>query len=453
MIEQDLYKKNAELDAVNELLSLTRKLYQISLLSLDPAAIAEKMSSAIRDGLRLEMAGIFLFDKDVDTLNPLAFAKSERLVSVLRKSDFSLRDVNITDVSKRPAFKNIFDGQPLMTSKLSDVWGGLVKDEILNDITNLVNIKTAIIYPLLTEEHVLGAVVLGYTLSYEKITDVERDSIKSFADVIAVALDKSYTYKELDSANKSLKNMYVQMVESNKKLKTVDETKSRILSFASHHLQNPMENIVMGASMLVDGSFGDISVEAKKAAVKMFESARHLSLTVKMWLKALDFEEGNVSYKMENFDIADLVQSSTKDWNTVAIDRGIVFTIETDNKPPYIINADKIWIRDAVLNIVDNAFKMTEKGFVKVKIEKIGIEKIRVSVADSGVGIDDETMVKLFDKFEKGNEGYKRDIEGTGLGLYISKKVIEEGHGGKIWAESAGREKGATFYFELNLAK
>ena len=83
MIEQDLYKKNAELDAVNELLSLTRKLYQISLLSLDPAAIAEKMSSAIRDGLRLEMAGIFLFDKDVDTLNPLAFAKSERLVSVL----------------------------------------------------------------------------------------------------------------------------------------------------------------------------------------------------------------------------------------------------------------------------------------------------------------------------------------------------------------------------------
>ena len=83
-VESELYKKNAELDSVNELLSLTRKLYQITLLTLDPAALADKISTTMRDSLNLEMTGIFLFDREKDELDPLALAKSERLLSVLR---------------------------------------------------------------------------------------------------------------------------------------------------------------------------------------------------------------------------------------------------------------------------------------------------------------------------------------------------------------------------------
>ena len=92
---------------------------------------------------------------------------------------------------------------------------------------------------------------------------------------------------------------------------------------------------------------------------------------------------------------------------------------------------------------------MTEKGFIKVKIEKMGIEKIRFSVADGGIGIDEQTLSMLFQKFERGHTGWKNNVEGTGLGLYISKKIVEEGHHGRIWAESKGVGKGATFYVEL----
>ena len=453
-VESELYKKNAELDSVNELLSLTRKLYQITLLTLDPAALADKISTTMRDSLNLEMTGIFLFDREKDELDPLALAKSERLLSVLRKSNFVMRDVVITGMSKRVAFKNIFEGQPLVTTNLADVWGGLIEDAILAEITNSANVKTVIVYPLLTEERVLGAVVLGYTLAWDKITEVERETMKSFADVIAVALDKSRTYRELDHANSNLKDLYGQMVEANKKLKTIDETKSTILSFASHHLQNPMENIVMGTSMMADGSYGIPTPEMKKAAVGVFESARHLSLTIKLWLKALDFEEDKVKFKMEKFDLVDLLNRIAKDWTMVSTERNIAFSIETDSKPPYTILADEGWLRDVAMNLIDNAFKMTEKGFVKVKIEKVigsdKNEKIRMSVADSGVGIDAETLPKLFEKFERGDEGYKKDIEGTGLGLYISKKIIEDGHHGRIWAESAGHDKGATFFVEID---
>ncbi len=450
-LEQKLYKKNVELDGINELLSLMRELYKISLLSLEPEILAEKITTTMRDSLHLEMSGIFLFDHNKDSLEPLAFSKSNRLVSVLRKSNFVLRDISIPKITKNKLFKNLFEGQFVVTENLSDIWGGLIRDDILKEIAVSANLKTVLVYPLLTEERVIGTMLLGYTLKYTEFSNAEKESMKSFADVIAVALDKSYTYHDLNEAKKNLESMYANMLEANKKLKTVDETKSTILSFASHYLQNPIQNIVMGASMLVDGSFGAVSVEAKKASVKMFESARHLSLTVKMWLKALDFEEGHIAYKKEKFDVALLAERLLQDWSDVAKERNIVLSFKTDNKSPYIIEADQSWIRDVIANIYDNALKMTEKGFIQVEIEKVDGEKIKLSIADSGFGINEETMSKLFQKFERGDQGWKKDVDGTGLGLYICKKIVEEGHGGKIWAESAGVGKGSTFFVELKI--
>ena len=423
-IEQELYRKNVELFTVNQLLSVTRELYEISLLSLSPSALAEQISTAMRDKLHLEMAGIFRFDREHDTLIPLAFAKSERLITTLRQFGFMLRDITITEVTQRPAFKNIFNGKPFITANASDVWGGLIQSKDLEILSVSANLKTIIIYPLLTEERVLGAVLLGYTSPYEQFSEIEKASSQSFANVIAGALDKSYTYKELTTANKNLTVVNKEMEIANEKLKTIDETKSSILSFAQHYLQNPIEDIVMASSMMADGSFGDKIDDIKKASVKMFESARHLSLTVKMWLKALDFEENRVKYQMESFNLADLINNINKDWAIIANNRGLNLSFETDNHPPYTITADKSWIHDVVINIIDNSFKMTEKGFIKIKIEKIGIEKIRFSVADSGVGIDEQTLSMLFQKFERGHAGWKNNVEGTGLCLYISKKIF-----------------------------
>ncbi len=450
LAEQELYKKNAELDSLNEILSLARQLYQISLLALDPTSLSEKISIIMRDSMHLEMSGVFIFDRSRDILTPLAFAKSERLISAIRKAGFLFKDIEITNATKRPAFQKMFDGQTFTTQNLADIWGELVDNKNLTDLTNTANIKTVIVHPLLTEERVIGVMILGLTSTYNQIWMTKEESLKSFADVIAVALDKSYTYAELGESNKKLQDLYARMVEQNKQLKTIDETKSNILSFASHHLQNPMENVVMGTSMIADGSFGVVSPEVKNAAVKTFESARHLSLTIKLWLKALEFEENKITFLMKKFNLLDVVNMITKDWEMVATTRGIIFSVETDDKAPYNIYADESWIRDVIMNLTDNAFKMTEKGFIKIKVEKIGIEKTRLSVIDSGIGIDSEILPKLFTKFERGDEGYKKDIEGTGLGLYISKKIIEKGHNGIIKVESSGKGKGSTFYFELD---
>ncbi len=302
---------------------------------------------------------------------------------------------------------------------------------------------------MLTEERIIGVMILGLNSEYNQIWTTKKESLRSFADIIAVALDKSYTYKELNIEHKKITEMYDQMVIANEKLKTVDATKSSILSYAQHYLQNPIADIVMGTSMIADGSFGVVPEELKKPTINIFENARHLSLTVKMWLKALDFEENRVTYKLVDLDLADTADKITKQWVDIAQSRNITLSFEIDNKPPYIIKADEVWIHEVVANLIDNAFKMTKEGFIKLKVEKVGIEKIRFSIADSGVGIDPETLPLLFQKFERGRAGWKNNIEGTGLGLYLSKKIIEEGHHGKIWAESKGAGKGATFVFEV----
>lgn len=448
-IERELYAKNVELDFANEIFSLTHEIYGAGLLNLGPATFSERAVSIIREKLQLEMAGVFSYKQKEDILEPLVFAKSERTISALRKMGFLLKDIKITSASKRPAFKDIFDGKILITNNISDIWGGLVSQNNLNTITALSNIKTFLVYPLLTEEKFIGVLLFGLHLGYSELPEIEREAMKSFSDIIAIVLDKAYIHRKMNEVNQNLVSTNLELLKANEELKTIDETKSAILSNASHHLQNPLQDIVTGTSMLLDGSFGAISPEAKKAAGAMFESARHLTITFKMWLKTLDFENDKVEYKKEPFDLAVLAEKTIDSWRESAKERGLELILETDNHSPYIVNGDPEWIREVIINLVDNALKMTEKGFIKLKLEKFGVEKIQLSVIDSGAGISAETMKRLFQEFEKGKEGWKKDVYGTGMGLYLSKKIIEEGHNGRIFALSNGAGKGATFKFEL----
>lgn len=449
-LQEELYKKNVELHFVNEFLSLTRELYSISLLSLGPTALSEKITSVIREKLEFEMAGVFVWKHDEDILEPLYIAKSDLVTGVMRKMNFRFREIKITEASKRPALKSLFDGKQLKALDLASVWGGLVKPEDLETISKESNIKAVLLYPLLTEERFIGVFFLALHSSFEELPEIERDQLKTFSDIIAVSLDKAYAYKKLSEVNQSLVSANIDLLKANEELKTVDATKSAILSSASHHLQNPLQNMVMGTSMLLDGSYGTLTPEAKKTVAGIFESARHLTITLKMWLKALDFENNRVEYKFEIFNLSEFVQRIIKEWKVSAGERGLQIFFETDQQEPYTINADKEWIREVVINLVDNALKMTEKGFVKIRVEKNGVEKVRLLVEDTGVGISEETMLHLFNKFEKGKEGWKKDIYGTGLGLYICKKIIEDGHDGKISALSKGPNKGAIFTVELS---
>jgi signal transduction histidine kinase len=124
----------------------------------------------------------------------------------------------------------------------------------------------------------------------------------------------------------------------------------------------------------------------------------------------------------------------------------LIFTLPKEKLPLIYMDAAKI--REVISNLIDNALKYTEKGSVEVILERHD-RMVRVTVADTGMGVDPKTISHLFSKFIRGSkEASKMNVAGTGLGLYVGKSFIEAHHG-RIWIESEGVGKGSKFIIEL----
>jgi signal transduction histidine kinase len=129
-----------------------------------------------------------------------------------------------------------------------------------------------------------------------------------------------------------------------------------------------------------------------------------------------------------------------------AMKEGVEFDIHLP-KSSIMVHADKQKLKHVIINLLDNAIKYTGKGKIELRLEKKS-EKARLMIKDSGIGISAEAIGSLFNKFVRAANATKVNSVGTGLGLYVVKKIIESHHG-KVWVESEGEGKGSEFYVEL----
>jgi signal transduction histidine kinase len=150
-----------------------------------------------------------------------------------------------------------------------------------------------------------------------------------------------------------------------------------------------------------------------------------------------------------NFE--ELVENVIEELETTAKKKKLKLIYKKPKKALPKVRIDREKIRQVVMNLIDNAIKYTEKGKVQVELKLIK-NKILFSVSDSGMGIEEGDMINLFKKFSRGQGTSVIHTEGTGLGLYVARQMIES-HKGKIWAESEGKGKGAKFIFELPILK
>lgn len=435
-LTQDIYKKNVEMSIKNKTLSLLRTLYQTSILSLDPAALSAKLSEAIRKDLNLELAGIFSYNKEKDMLTPFHFSKSDRLIESLDAIGFRFRDVIITEVSKRPFFKTSMQGGvSSSTTKISEVWEGLVSSDYLKKLDDESHVKTVIAFPLIIERTPIGMLLLGLNRDYDTLNTFEKESIKSLIDVVSVALDRSNLYKEVQDANE--------------KLKSLDKLKTEFLSLASHQLRSPLTAIKGYTSMLLQGDFGSVNDNQKEAIDRVFQSSNHLTRIVEDLLNTSKIEQGGMQYTMTPFDLRKTAEDLVKDLSVTAEKKGLTLTFSAEGKEPFTVNGDMEKLRQVLLNLTDNALKYTEKGTIAISVakDKTG-KKIIWSSKDTGMGIPPEILPTLFQKFSRG-EGGRVNTGGSGLGLYLAKEIVGA-HKGRVWAESEGKGKGAQFYVELD---
>lgn len=241
------------------------------------------------------------------------------------------------------------------------------------------------------------------------------------------------------------------LASANEELKKLDAAKSEFISIAGHQLRTPLTVIKGYASMVIEGSFGEVGEKAREAINKVFVSSVTLTKLVADLLDLSRIESGKIRYDMKEMKLEDVVYAVIGELQETAAAKSVTVKFSNQNLKSKAIFADIDKIHELVINLIDNAIKYSEKGRVDMSLSEAprdGKEYLLLSVKDTGMGIKAEDIPKLFTKFVRSEEARKVRPDGMGIGLYFVKKIAED-HRGRVWAESPGLGKGSTFFVEL----
>jgi len=230
-------------------------------------------------------------------------------------------------------------------------------------------------------------------------------------------------------------------------LERIDTAKTEFLSMASHQLRTPLGVIKGYISMMLEGDYGEIPEEAKERLKNAYVSNDRLVKLVNDLLDVTRLEMGRIELNLEKASIEEIISSVVEEMKGTAEKKGLYLKWAKPATALPEMSLDKNKIRQVILNLVDNGIKYTQKGGITVKVRRMNSE-VRIEVRDTGVGMEKKEIANLFEIMARGRAGFQYWMQGAGLGLYTAKKFAEM-HGGKVWAESPGKDKGSTFYIEL----
>ena len=237
----------------------------------------------------------------------------------------------------------------------------------------------------------------------------------------------------------------------NDRLQRLDQLKSEFVSIASHQLRSPLSAVLGYASMLKEGSYGKLPAKALEAALRIEESARLMASSVEDYLNVSQIEAGHMKYNFSDFSLREQALHVTDDLRPLALKQSIMLLFRTKLESDGMTHADKGKTEQILHNLVDNAIKYTTQGTITVILrDDTTIKRLYLDVIDTGIGMSQETLNSIFDKFERGSNANSANIHGTGLGLFTALKLAEA-MGGTITAHSEGEGKGSCFTLELPL--
>ena len=252
-----------------------------------------------------------------------------------------------------------------------------------------------------------------------------------------------------------------------KRLEELDRSKSEFVSIASHQLRTPLTAMKGYISMILEGSYGTSETKQKKPLESIFESNERLIRLVNDLLNVSRIESGKIEMKWEQGSVEEVIKSVVEELRIKTKEKNVDLVFEEPESSLPLIRIDKEKIRNVMLNVIDNAIRYTPQGNIIVnvkyqmspfdftqgalsRVERANAKtpNLLISVQDTGEGMTQEEIGKLFQTFSRGGAGMRFSTEGAGLGLYIAKKFVEM-LTGRIWVESKGKGQGSTFYVEL----
>ncbi|HRV76424.1 MAG TPA: HAMP domain-containing sensor histidine kinase, partial [Candidatus Saccharimonadales bacterium] len=294
------------------------------------------------------------------------------------------------------------------------------------------------------------AMYLGPKRSGESYNAQDLDALRIISKELVVGLQNAMRFEEIKLFNLELQHKVDlatgKLRDQNKKLILADELKDDFLSIASHQMRTPISAINGYASILNSGDAGKLNKNQQKFAKIIEESTKKLSYLINDFLTVSRLKSGKFSIEKSDTNLKTLLKSEVEGLTAQFKSKDVKLRVTIDEKIPNI-QADESKIRQVMMNLIDNALYYTPSdGEVNVTLKKTS-QGIVFEVRDSGIGVPKEDQHKLFAKMYRASNAQKMRPDGTGLGLYLAKKVILGHHGHIIFNSIEGQ--GSTFGFRI----
>ncbi|MFZ6035666.1 MAG: sensor histidine kinase [Patescibacteria group bacterium] len=254
---------------------------------------------------------------------------------------------------------------------------------------------------------------------------------------------------ELLKANHELVRLNKIYSRVNRRLKEIDQMKTEFISVASHQMRTPLSGVKWVLRMILDGDLGELNQQQHEMLLKGYETNERMILLINDLLNVSRIEEGRFQYRFVHASLEEVVLRIRADLEPVIQKRGVKMKYDRPEPPLPKVNIDPDKIRLAVQNLTDNAIKYTPPGGTVTLRTYEEHGQLIFSVQDTGVGIPVDQQGRIFSKFFRADNVIRMQTDGSGLGLFIAKNIVEN-HRGTIWFES-NEGKGTTFYFSLPL--
>jgi two-component system sensor histidine kinase VicK len=274
-----------------------------------------------------------------------------------------------------------------------------------------------------------------------------KSTVLSYVSIFETLWMQTELYEQLVESNNGLAKAYEQLEAANEQLKVHEKMQKEFINVASHELRTPIQPI-LGLSEVLYAKIKDTG--QRQLLDTITRNAKRLQRLTDDILDVTKIESQSLKLNKERFNLNDVITNVIDEMivnrefkNEKSDDDGNNIKIEYNPKDIFV-EADRVRVTQVISNLLDNSIKFTKEGKIIITIEKKDDgEVVVISIKDTGIGIDSEMFPKLFSKFAS------KSYQGTGLGLFICKSIVEA-HDGKIWAENNNQEKkGATFYFTL----
>jgi len=428
--------------------------WEVTLLHKSGQPVTMEVSAAPIFDKEEKLSGWYGFDKDI--------TKRKQTEKALKESEKTFRTIfeNANDlITLVDEFGTVIDAN----SRIEDIFG-YKREEVIG--------KNFVDFPIFGSEamqDVLSETKTALNSGDTKLLALEvsrKDGSSVFVEVSAKVIqgDKGpigilaviRDITERKQAEEALKRAYdeieakvvertKELEQANIKLEELDRLKSMFIASMSHELRTPLNSIIGFTGVILHGMTGEISAEQKDQLQRVYNAAKHLLALITDVIDISKIEAGKVEAHVEEVNLEGVIKEATSNISPEISSKGL--DLEVSIPQNMKLKTDRKRLLQALLNYLSNAVKFSEKGKIRVVVDVVG-ELVEIIVEDTGIGIKEEDTPKLFQPFIRLDTHLKLTTPGTGLGLYLTKKLATEVLKGSVSAESI-HGQGSTFVLKI----